>query len=53
MILSSYGIPGKGKTHEAVLNLVQKIIKERQAPNNEPTKDIDHQPPQNPSKNQE
>ncbi len=53
MILTSYAILGKGKTNEATRNLVQKIMTEDQAPNEEPSKLIDHQPPKNQSKNQE
>ncbi|MGE4402902.1 MAG: hypothetical protein AB7F61_14600 [Desulfobulbus sp.] len=53
MILTSYGIPGKGKTYEAVNKLAQKIMMEDQASNEEPSKLIDHQPQKNQSKNQE
>ena len=52
MITGFSGTPGKGKSSEAVLKLVEKIMKD--SPFTTPsTKDIDHQPPQNPSKNQE
>ena len=53
MIISYSGIPGKGKTYEALHRILEDLRKNQRFSSTAPTQYIDHQPRKKPTKNQE